>query len=154
MEKDLARATLPSGNGQGNGDLFTDLVEAEEVLTGDKLCQTLVVQRSRAFVRESQLQQGIAAAMFPVREDPKVASYSVKKTYGKLLTKVDNAFAKEKPLFSLPIYYPLAYYEGSDKTIDPIAENRQKQVVGLFVPTFSSVSKVLRKPSGPPANVF
>jgi hypothetical protein len=157
MEKDLARATSPSRIGEGNGDLFTDLVEAEEVLAGDKLCQTLVVQRSRAFVRESQLQQGIAAATFPVREDPKVASYSVKKTYGKLLKKVDNAFAKEKPLFSLPIYYPLAYYKGSDKTIDPIANNRQKQVVGLIRTNFlkrfessaeafeSSCERLLRK---------
>ena len=36
------------------------------------------------------------------------------------------------PLFSLPIYYPLAYYKGDDKSIDPFEENRQKQVVGLI----------------------
>jgi hypothetical protein len=113
MEKDLARHTAEARSGQQQGELFTDMAEAEDVLTGDKLCQTLVVQRSRAFVRQSQLQQGVAAAMFPVREDSQVAEYSVKKTYGKLLKKVDDAFAKEKPLFSLAIYYPLAYYQGS-----------------------------------------
>jgi ERCC4-related helicase len=35
-------------------------------------------------------------------------------------------------LFTLPIYYPLAYYKGDDKSIDPFEENRQKQVVGLI----------------------
>ena len=35
-------------------------------------------------------------------------------------------------MFSLPIYYPLAYYKGDDKSIDPFEENRQKQVVGLI----------------------
>ena len=32
---------------------------------------------------------------------------------------IEAAFAKQKPLFSLAIYYPLAYYIGEDKTIDP-----------------------------------
>ncbi len=45
---------------------------------------------------------------------------------------VEQAFSKQKPLFSLAIYYPLAYYNGPDTTIDRIAENRQKQVVGLI----------------------
>src|SRR5207249_387801 len=55
-----------------------------------------------------------------------------KKTYGQLLGKVEQAFGKEKPLFFLAIYYPLHYYRGTDNTIDPFAENRQKQVVGLI----------------------
>ena len=35
-------------------------------------------------------------------------------------------------MFTLPIYYPLAYYKGDDKSIDPFEQNRQKQVVGLI----------------------
>ena len=42
-----------------------------------------------------------------------------------------RAFERKNPLFSLPIYYPLAYYIGLDERIDPLEENRQKQVVGL-----------------------
>ena len=53
--------------------------------------------------------------MFPEREAPKVAEYSVKKTYGHLLSVVEDAFNKNKPLFSLAIYYPLAYYKGADR---------------------------------------
>src|SRR5207249_1366750 len=56
----------------------------------------------------------------------------IKKTYGRLLTKIEAAFSKDKPLFSLAMYYPLAYYKGPDSKIDPFVENRQKQVVALI----------------------
>src|SRR5204862_159381 len=39
-------------------------------------------------------------------------------------------------LTSTPMYYPLAWYKGSDKSIDPFEENRQKQVVGLIRTNF------------------
>lgn len=129
MEKELQQSV----DGQAQADLFdTNLAEAERVLLGDTLFQHLVVQRSRAYVKESQLRQGGTPAVFPVREDPKVADYSVKKTYGRLLDMVERAFNKQKPLFALAIYYPLAYYTGPDTTIDRFAENRQEQVVGLI----------------------
>jgi superfamily II DNA or RNA helicase len=129
MEKELQQSV----DGQAQPDLFdTNLAEAERLLVGDTLFQHLVVQRSRAYVKESQLRQGGTPAVFPVREDPKVADYSVKKTYGRLLEMVEQAFNKEKPLFSLAIYYPYAYYHGPDTSIDRFAENRQKQVVGLI----------------------
>jgi len=128
MEKDLLKATT----GNSDDSVPTDLFEAELVLAGDALFQALVVQRSRAYVRESQLQQDGALAVFPTREDPQVGRYDLKKTYGQLLAKVEQAFAKEKPLFFLAIYYPLAYYTGDDQSIDKFAENRQRQVVGLI----------------------
>lgn len=129
MEKELLRATT---GGDDDSDHQTDLFEAEQVLTGDALFNALVVQRSRAYVRESQLREDGPVAVFPNRDDPKVAAYNLKKTYGRLLEKVEQAFAKHKPLFSLAIYYPLAYYTGDDQTIDKFVENRQKQVVGLI----------------------
>src|SRR5260370_33432028 len=109
----------------------TNPCEAEDVLTRDLLFRELVVQRSRAYVRESQLRQGSTGAIFPQREDPKVADYELKKTYGRLLGMVESACSKDKPLFSLAIYYALAYYKGDDTAIDPFAEHRQKQLVGL-----------------------
>jgi hypothetical protein len=128
MEKDLLQATTANGK----DSVQTDLFEAEQVLTGDALFQTLVVQRSRAYVRESQLQQGGSLAVFPKRADPQVARYDLKRIYGHLLEKVEQAFRKEKPLFFLAIYYPLGYYIGDDQSIDKFAENRQRQVVGLI----------------------
>jgi len=108
------------------------LAEAERVLATDTLFKAIVVQRSRAYVKKSQEQQGGNMAIFPTREPPKVAAYSVKKTYGRLLDTVENVFHKGKPLFVLGIYYPYAYYKGPDESIDPFDENRQKQVCGLI----------------------
>ncbi|HQU46866.1 MAG TPA: hypothetical protein PK867_28940 [Pirellulales bacterium] len=127
MEKELRGVV--GGDGQPTE---TNLAEAERVLSKDALFKALVVQRSRAYVVASQRQSGAAVTSFPVREPPKVAEYSVKKTYGRLLDMVDKAFRKDKPLFVLGIYYPLAYYRGPDATIDPWIENRQKQVCGLI----------------------
>jgi superfamily II DNA or RNA helicase len=111
-------------------------IEAGELLSGDALFKGLVVQRSRAYARASQIQQTGDAAAFPHREAPRVAEYSIRKSYGRLLELVDTAFKKEKPLFALPMYYPLAYYTGPDETIDSIEANRQAQVVGLIRTNF------------------
>lgn len=123
----------------------TNQIEAEQVLTGDSLFQALVVQRSRAYVKKSQEQNKGNLAIFPVREDPHVADYSIKKTYGRLLDLMEKAFNKEKPLFSLAIYYPLAYYKGPNTEIKPLEEGRQKEVVSLirvqFLKRFESSAK-------------
>ena len=127
----------------------TNQVEAETVLSDDPLFRALVVQRSRAYVKRSQEQHDGTKAIFPTREDPKVAKYSLKQTYGSLLNIVETAFAKEKPLFSLAMYYPLAYYKGPDTSIDPFVENRQKQVVGLirilFLKRFESSARAFER---------
>lgn len=121
----------------GEGDSFSEVIpEAQELLARDPLFEGLVVQRSRAYARQSQLQYEGAGTIFPKRDDPKVATYSVKKTYGRLLAMVEKAFEKDKPLFALPIYYPLAYYRGPDSEIDPREQNRQAQVVGLIRTNF------------------
>jgi len=82
LEKALKRLTA----GEEHGELFqVNQAEAEKVLFDDKLFRSLVVQRSRAYAQQSQLQHGGTQAMFPTKEPPKVQPYSVKKTYGHLL---------------------------------------------------------------------
>jgi superfamily II DNA or RNA helicase len=125
LEKELAKRM--------GGDLIQGElpgVETGDLLAQDNMFRELVVQRSRAYVKQSQITSGAKAAMFPKREAPKVVEYSVKKTYGKLLTLLERAFNKKKPLFALPMYYPLAY--SKVPVADGFAENRQKQVVGLI----------------------
>ena len=143
MEKELADTLADQLNGDSGP--VTNELEAETVLLRDSLFSALVVQRSRAYVRASQKQHGSTAAMFPVREDPKVAEYSIKKTYGKLLDMVEKAFNKKTPLFSLAMYHPTAYIKGEDKSVDPFVANRQKQVVvlirTLFLKRFESSAK-------------
>ncbi|MBK8267549.1 MAG: helicase [Planctomycetes bacterium] len=146
MERDLKRLTNEQST---DGDNTTNLVEAEKILTDDPLFHSLVVQRSRAYVRQSQLQRGAGVANFPIRENPKVASYSVKKTYGKLLDSIEAAFNKNKPLFVLALYYPLGYYKGKDASVDTFTENRQKQVVSLirvqFLKRFESSARAFER---------
>lgn len=122
------------GEDGGKTDFSTEIsqTEAERVLRDDSLFRALVVQRSRAYVKKSQLQHRESAAAFPIRKEPKVVNYSIKKTYGRLLEMLEKAFSKKKPLFTLASYYPLAYYIGPDEGIDPLVEGRQKQVVALI----------------------
>jgi len=131
MEQELRRSLFPDADPQAV--LPIELTEAQKSLGADAVFKALVVQRSRAYVKESQEQEGGRLAIFPEREPPKVIDYSVKKTYGKLLKMVDEAFRKDKPLFILGIYYPLAYSTAKRTGVDySFAENRQKQVVGLI----------------------
>jgi len=122
--------------GQDVADAAEHMSEAQEILFTDEIFRQLVVQRSRAYARESQIREYGKAAAFPERKAPQVAAYSVRKTYGRMLDLLERAFAKEKPLFTLPMYYPLHWYKGPDKEIDPFEENRQKQVVGLIRTNF------------------
>jgi superfamily II DNA or RNA helicase len=127
---------LRSTVGHEVADVSGHLAEVQEFLASDEIFRQLVVQRSRAYARESQLREVGKAAVFPDRRPPQVAEYSIRKTYGRLLDMFENAFTRDNPLFTLPMYYPLAWYKGPDKSIDPFEENRQKQVVGLIRTNF------------------
>lgn len=123
-----------SSNGSEEGEeIETNIIEAEQVLINDKLFNSLVVQRSRSYVRESQIKEGASLTLFPTKQPPQVAEYSVKKTYGRLLGVLDKAFARKNPLFSLAIYHPEMYSKGEQ---DNKLNNRQKQVVGLIRTNF------------------
>jgi hypothetical protein len=108
------------------------VVEAEQLLFDDKLFRELVVQRSRAYVKANQAQNSGSDVLFPEKDAPKVVPYSVKKTYGHLLGKLEKAFARGKPLFALALYYPLAYWKGDPAQLESFDINRQKQVVRLI----------------------
>ena len=122
--------------GYDSADVSDQLSDTHEVLASDDIFRQLVVQRSRSYARESQIRETGAAAMFPDREPPRVAAYSIRKTYGRLLSLFESAFSKDNPLFTLPMYYPLHWYKGPDADIDAFEQNRQKQVVGLIRTSF------------------
>ena len=131
MEKALrARA------GTNGAQATLELDDAHDILGSDAIFRELVVQRSRGYARESQIQEHGEAAAFPERKAPQVASYSVRKTYGGMLDLFEKAFAKKAPLFTLPMYYPLHWYRGPNTEIDPLEQGRQEQVVGLIRTNF------------------
>lgn len=137
LEKSLRRRIEEEGADaapadERDPDVGEHQVEADSVLVDSPVFRNLVVQRSRAYAIESQKRQYGKAASFPIRKDPIVAEYSIRKSYGHLLDLVEEAFSKERPLFSLAMYYPLYYYKGPDETIDPFDRGRQRQVVGLI----------------------
>ena len=117
-------------------DVAEHMTEVQEILFTDEIFRQLVVQRSRAYARESQIRETGKAASFPERRDPQVAEYSIRKTYGQLLSMFEKAFTRKNPLFTLPMYYPLAWYKGPDTSIDPLEEGRQGQIVGLIRTNF------------------
>src|SRR5690606_24976495 len=123
--------------------------DASNQLLADPLFKELVVQRSRSYVKESTKRESTNEALFPEPRKPKVADYSVKQTYGKLLDMVADAFNKKAPLVVLGIYNPYAYYIGDDPDIIPAMERgRRKQVVALirtnFLKRFESSAEAFR----------
>ncbi len=146
MEKELERSVAVQVSEEDG--IETNQVEAEQILAHDTLFNELVVQRSRAYVTQSQLQQGVPLTLFPEKQAPHLAEYSVKKTYGRLLSMVDTAFSKKTPLFSLAIYDPFSYYKGEEE-IDALVKGRQKQVVALirtmFLKRFESSAHAFQK---------
>lgn len=122
--------------GDDTADVADHMPEAHDLLAADVIFRELVVQRSRAYARESQIRETGKAAAFPDRKPPQVAAYSIRKTYGRLLEMFERAFTRKSPLFTLPMYYPLFWYVGANEEIDPFEENRQKQVVGLIRTNF------------------
>ncbi len=147
LEKRILGVKAQQDDRQMTLELGADILEAEQALRTDKLFEELVVQRSRAYVKESQSRQGSTQALFPERSAPKVIPYNLKATYGRLLDSIERAFNKEQPLFVLSIYYPLLHWKGDKESADykKWDANRQKQVVilirTLFLKRFESSSK-------------
>ena len=100
MERALRQAV-----GHEVTDTEESMTEAQDILAKDEVFKQLVVQRSRAYARESQIRERGSAAIFPDREAPQVADYSIRKTYGRLLDIFERAFEKTTPLFTLAMYY-------------------------------------------------
>ena len=135
LEKALENVITNNEKGDADSLAATNQVDAQKVLFNDQLFRDVVVQRSRAYVKKSQEQHGGTKVIFPKREPPQVVDYSIKKTYGKLLDAVEAAFNRQKPLFSLAMYYPILYLKQRPTSVTEefaFRENRQKQLVGLI----------------------
>lgn len=120
----------------------SDSVEiSDDIFRGDMLVNELVVQRSRAYVKKSLLNEEGANVLFSVRQAPIVANYSLRKSYGSLIDHfVDSFYRKDKktgknsPILALAVYAPYEdiYYIGDKAKIDEMASGRQQQVVNLI----------------------
>jgi len=114
---------------------------SREIIGSEELFKSIIVQRSRAYVKRSiQLENSDRKIEFPIREKPQVANYSLAKTYGGLLKKVEKAFDSEKPLLRLPVYSlydknkkgVYLYFIGDPDTLDVMDVGRSLQIVALI----------------------
>jgi HKD family nuclease len=101
---------------------------AGDFLRTDELLRSILIQRSRRFVRESE-RQSEAAPLFPVRKPPHVIQYSLKKVYAGLYEDLVTAFNQTQPLLTLAAYNSEAYRRGAP---DESKANYQALVVGLI----------------------
>jgi SNF2 family DNA or RNA helicase len=111
-----------------------DLTDFDKLMQQDKLLEAVIHQSSRKYAVESSKVDAEETVHFPEQQVPRAVPYSLGLHYGHLLDELEKAFQKNSPLFVLPMYYPLAYSTRED--VDTVAENRQKQVVGLIRTTF------------------
>lgn len=118
IEEELGLAQL--------GGLF-DGNEFDDFLRTDALLKTVLIQRSRKYVKESEaLTEN--APVFPVRQLPRVVEYSLRSVYESLYTELKDAFDKNNPFLSLAVYNTSAY----DRTPEKRQVQQQKQVIGLI----------------------
>ncbi len=111
-----------------------EMEDFDELMRDDKLLGSLIVQNSRKYAQASSKAAEAAPVLFPEPDMPRAVPYSYNLAYNRLLDELEAAFAKRDPLFTLPMYFPLAYSTRDD--VDTLVENRQKQVVGLIRTTF------------------
>lgn len=107
-----------------------DLTDFDKLMQEDRLLKSIIHQNSRKYAVESAKIAGGGDVLFPEPQRPAVVEYNLGLHHSKLLEELEAAFNKTNPLFELPMYYPLAF--STSKDVDTIAENRQKQVVGLI----------------------
>ena len=122
-------------------DIHDSLNISDDIFRSDKLVNTLVVQRSRAYVKKSLSTAEGAKVLFSVRQPPTVANYSLKLSYGKLIDDFMKSFYRKDPstgkpitILSLAVYSPYEeeYFIGDRSKINEMVSGRQAQVVNLI----------------------
>lgn len=105
-----------------------EAVQQKDLLRSDALLRAVVIQRSRAYVREVE-QGNSSAPLFPVRDKPQVVPYSLRKVYRGLYTDLRDAFSRKEPLLTFAVYNPERYRRvGAEEEV----LNRERQLVGLL----------------------
>lgn len=107
---------------------WSDLRAVEKFLTEQPIFKSVLIQRSRKYVKASE--QGRAnEPAFPKRQRPRVVKYSLKKVYASIYDEIKQAFSRDTPFLNLALYCTEAYRKG-EKAEKKLLE--QKQVVGLI----------------------
>ncbi|RAK63320.1 helicase-related protein [Phenylobacterium kunshanense] len=133
LEKTIRNANRadPDALPEDDVDQNVEVGLAREAFAADPLVSHLVVQRSRAYVKASQQLESKGAAIFPVRENPKVANYDLTPLQQRLLDLVEESFRHKNELFRLALYDPTEWLIDKSEE-DELAIGRRAQVVRLI----------------------
>ena len=134
LEKAFVAGRAKEEPGYQAPSVLFDLEDFEEMMKQDQLREALIVQNTREYAQLSAKAAGGEEVLFPDPDLPRAIPYSYNLAYMALLGEMELAFERKNPLFTLPLYYPLAYAKGDE--VDTKLENRQRQVVGLIRTTF------------------
>ena len=125
-----------------SGTMASDSIDiTDDIFRGDQLVNSLVVQRSRGYVKKSLSSEEGKKVLFSLRQPPTVANYSLKISYGKLIDdfvksfyRKDKKTGKTLPILALAVYSPYeeSYYIGDRDKLDEMKTGRQTQVVNLI----------------------
>jgi superfamily II DNA/RNA helicase len=104
-----------------------EVAEEKDFLRTDELLKNILIQRSRSYVKNSE---GITenAPLFPVRQKPRVITYSLKSVYETLYGEIKEAFDKKNPFLTLAIYNTSVHHKDPDKQ----KAEFQKLLIGLI----------------------
>ena len=133
LEKKVRAANDIDDDGPPEADVDQTVAvgPAREIFEADPLVRALVVQRSRAYVKASQIAESRGQAVFPEREAPRVAAYTLSPVQQRLLDVVVEAFDRGRPLLKLAIY-DLSEWARDASKLDEFDRGRREQVVQLI----------------------
>lgn len=114
---------------------LSDSEKVSEAYDASRLFHHIVVQRSRRYVKESQIQSGEAETLFPVRNLPIEVKYDIEKTCPGLLKAFVKACSPKQKLFYLAIYNPTGYSHTEAKSEKEILRKGREGVLVVLIRT-------------------
>ena len=106
---------------------IVEQVEEDDFLRHDPLLKQVLIQRSRRYIKDAEMESG-THILFPERVIEPTVDYSLRRVYRTLYGELQEAFDRNYPFLNLAIYNTVRYHNNPEKQI----ENRQKQIIGLI----------------------
>ena len=102
-------------------------VEEDDLLRQDPVLKQVLIQRSRQYIKDAEMESG-THILFPERVIKPTVDYSLRRVYRTLYDELQAAFDRHDPFLNLAIYNTVKYHKNPEEQI----VNRQKQLIGLI----------------------
>lgn len=102
-------------------------VEEDDLLRQDPVLKQVLIQRSRRYIKDAEMESG-TDILFPERVIEPTVDYSLRRVYRTLYDELQAAFDRHNPFLNLAIYNTVKYHKKPERRI----EQREKQVIGLI----------------------